>query len=89
MSPTIQSAFGNFVGSLTATGASLVNAFIALFTAIFAFGQSILSTIVQFVQSIVHLGLDLFQGITGFVFANFFVIAILGGGYYWWSTRAQ
>ncbi|ETW87516.1 hypothetical protein HETIRDRAFT_306956 [Heterobasidion irregulare TC 32-1] len=89
MASNISTAFGNFVGSISTIGIAFAHSVTALFMAVLAFGQSIVSSVLHLVQAVILLGLDVFKGALGFLTANFFAIALLGGGYYWWSSRKQ
>ena len=71
MAPSIQSALGGFVGSVTHLVHEIVNAFLALFGAFLAFGQAILSVFLQAGQAVLQLGTDLIQSVAGFVFGTF------------------
>ncbi|KAN0121557.1 hypothetical protein V8E52_003453 [Russula decolorans] len=88
--PTIQGPLNNFIASLFTAGTSLVQAVVALFYLIWAFGHFWIDKFVQLVQTCIQVVFDLLRGVTGFIVANFFILLILGGGgYYWWSTRTQ
>ncbi|KAL0072183.1 hypothetical protein AAF712_001107 [Marasmius tenuissimus] len=87
MAPSISAAISDFINALTSMAAGLVNSVFAVFSAILALGTDIIQTAAQFVTSIVKLGIDLCQGVVGFVAANFFVLAILGGVYYVYNNR--
>jgi len=88
--PTIQGPLNNFIASVFTAGTSLVQAVVALFHLVLAFGYFWFDKFVQLLLTCVQLGFDLFRGVTGFIVANFFVLLIIGGGgYYWWSTRTQ
>lgn len=88
--PTIQGPLNNFIASVFTAGNSLVQAVVALFHLVLSFGHFWFDKFVQFAQTCIQLGFDLFRGVAGFIVANFFILSILGaGGYYWWSTRTQ
>jgi len=88
--PSIHAPLNDLVASLVTAGTSLAQAAVALCHLVLAFGHFWFEKFVQFAQTVIQLGFDLFRGVAGFVIANFFVLLILGGGgYYWWSTRAQ
>ncbi|KAH9964469.1 hypothetical protein BC827DRAFT_1187332 [Russula dissimulans] len=87
--PTIQSPLNDFIASIVTAGTSLVQAVLALFHLGLAFGHFWFDQVVQFAQTCIQMGFDLFRGVASFVIANFFILAILGGGYYWWSTRGR
>lgn len=88
--PTIQGPLNDFIASVFTAGTSLVQAVVALFHLVLAFGHFWFDKFVQLVQTCVQLGFDLFRGVTGFIVANFFILLILGGaGYYWWSIRTR
>lgn len=89
MSPTVASATQNFVNSVAAIFSSLVHSVLAVFQAIFALGKEIISAVVQLVQEVVSLGMQVTGGALHFVTANFFVLAILGGGYYFYTQKQQ
>lgn len=67
MSNSIAGALGDFVSSLSAIATSLVQSIIALFQAFLALLQDVASSGLQLVQTFVKLGIDLFQGVAGFV----------------------
>jgi len=87
--PTIQAPLNDLVASLVTAGTSLAQAAVALFHLVLAFGHFWFNKFVQFAQTVIQLGFELFRGVAGFVIANFFVLLVLGGGYYWWSTRTK
>ncbi|KAJ4476728.1 hypothetical protein J3R30DRAFT_3221284, partial [Lentinula aciculospora] len=89
MAPTISSAFSEFMSALTSIGASLFNSLMAVFQAILAFFINVLSSTIQLFQSVLKLGIDMCQGLVGFVAANFLALATIGGGYYWYTTRQR
>jgi len=89
MSPTLTQAFSNFLQSLTGIGISLFNSGLAVFQAILALFQGLLQNIIQLAHAFITLGLDVFQGVLGFVTANFVILGVLGGGYYWYTNRQQ
>jgi hypothetical protein len=66
--PTIQAPLNNFIASVFTAGTSLVQAVIALFHLVLAFGYFWLDQFVQFAQTCVQLVFDLFRGVTGFIF---------------------
>ncbi|KAJ8487813.1 hypothetical protein ONZ45_g14199 [Pleurotus djamor] len=80
MAPTVASAFSDFFQSITATAGSLLNAIIAVFTAFLALGQEAITGVFNLANSFIKLGLDLFQGVAGFVMANFLMLTVLVGG---------
>jgi len=88
MSTTLISAFVNFFQSLTGIGISLFNSMLAVFQAILALFQQLIQNVIELFQAFVKLGLEVFQGMFGLVTANFFALAVVGGGYYWY-TRSQ
>ncbi|OBZ79669.1 hypothetical protein A0H81_00568 [Grifola frondosa] len=69
----------NFLQSLAAIGAGLLNSVYALFQAILALGREVVGSALQLVQVIVNFAANLFQGVLGFVIANFFAILIKSG----------
>ncbi|KAF8480939.1 hypothetical protein DFH94DRAFT_736971 [Russula ochroleuca] len=90
MSPhSIHAPLNDLIASVLTAGTSLVQAVVALFHLILAFGHFGVDKFVQLAQTCIHLGFDLFRGVAGFVVANFFVLLILGGGYYWWTARSR
>ncbi|KAG7099470.1 hypothetical protein E1B28_001319 [Marasmius oreades] len=89
MAPTITSALSEFITALTNVAAGLVNSLLAVFGAILALGTNTAKAVLQFAQSVLKLGTDLCQGVVGFVAANFFVLVVLGGVYYWYTNQNQ
>lgn len=104
MAASITQAFSNFLQSLTGIGISIFYASFAVFQAILALFKGLFQNIIQLVQAFITLGLDLFQGVFGFVtgtvkpkhsllssltipLANFVILGVLGGGYYWYTNR--
>jgi hypothetical protein len=65
--PTIQAPFNDLVASLVTAGTSLVQAAVALFHLVLAFGYFWLDKFVQFAQTCIQLGFELFKGVAGFV----------------------
>ncbi|KAL1682036.1 hypothetical protein EV122DRAFT_204601 [Schizophyllum commune] len=89
MSPTVASAGSNFVNSIVAIFSSIVHSVLAVFEAIFALGKGIISAVIQIVQEVVSLGVQVCGGAIHFVTANFFVLLVLGGGYYLYTQKQQ
>ncbi|KAJ3751567.1 hypothetical protein EV360DRAFT_56688 [Lentinula raphanica] len=89
MAPTISSAFSEFVNALTSICAGLFNSLMAVFQAIIAFFMNVLGSAVQLFQSILKLGIDMCQGLVGFVTANFLALAMIGGVYYWYTNSQR
>ncbi|KAL0579807.1 hypothetical protein V5O48_002218 [Marasmius crinis-equi] len=87
MAPTISSAISDFITALTSMASGIINSILAVLSAIMSLGKDIAQTAVHFVMSVVKLGVDLCQGMVGFVAANFFVLAILGGAYYFYTQN--
>ncbi|EEB90004.1 hypothetical protein MPER_11849 [Moniliophthora perniciosa FA553] len=87
MSPTITSALQDFINAVTSLAAGVINSVLAVFTALWGFGVDIFTTLVQLAQSVLKFGIDLCQGVIGFVVANFFAIAVIGGAYYLYTNR--
>ncbi|TBU35017.1 hypothetical protein BD311DRAFT_681325 [Dichomitus squalens] len=88
MSNSLGSAVANLLSSLTAIGASLINSIIAVFQAICALFQDVAVSILQLAQALVAFAAGLFEGVLGFVAANFLAILVVGGIYYWY-TRSR
>lgn len=65
--PTIQAPLNDLVASLVTAGTSLAQAAVALFHLVLAFGHFWFDKFVQFAQTIIQLGFDLFRGVAGFV----------------------
>lgn len=65
--PTIQGPLNDFIASVFTAGTSLVQAVVALFHLILAFGHFWFDKLVQLVQTCVQLGFDLLRGVTGFL----------------------
>jgi hypothetical protein len=65
--PTIQGPLNDFIASVFTAGTSLVQAVVALFHLVLAFGHFWFDKFVQLVQTCVQLGFDLFRGVTGFI----------------------
>jgi hypothetical protein len=65
--PTIQAPLNNFIASIFTAGTSLVQAAIALFHLVLAFGHFWIDQFIQFAQTCIQLGFDLFRGVTGFI----------------------
>ncbi|PBL00852.1 hypothetical protein ARMGADRAFT_1006956 [Armillaria gallica] len=89
MAPTISSAFSEFFSALTGIAMSLFYSLLEVFQAMFALGKDTIGAVLQLGQSIVKLGMDLFQGIFGFATANFLALALIGGGYYLYTQKYQ
>jgi len=86
MPTSLTNAFVNFFQALTSIGMSLSIAVLAVFQAILALFQQLFQNVMALFQAFVRLGLEVFQGVFGFVTANFLVLAVIGGGYYWYTT---
>jgi hypothetical protein len=65
--PTIQAPLNDFVTSLLTAGGYLTHAVVALFHLVLAFGQFWIDKVVQFAQTCIHLGFDVFRGAAGFI----------------------
>lgn len=65
--PTIQAPLNDLIASLVTAGTSLAQAAVALFHLVLAFGLFWFDKFVQFAQTIIQLGFDLFRGVAGFV----------------------
>jgi hypothetical protein len=65
--PTIQAPLNNFIASIFTAGTSLVQAVIALFHLVLAFGYFWFDKFVHFAQTCIQLGFDLFRGVAGFI----------------------
>ena len=65
--PSIQAPLNDLVASLVTAGTSLAQAAVALFHLVLAFGHFWFDKFVQFAQTIIQLGFDLFRGVAGFV----------------------
>jgi len=65
--PTIQSPLNDFIASIVTAGTSLVKAVLALFHLVLAFGHFWFDQIVQFAQTCIQFGFNLFRGVAGFV----------------------
>ncbi|KAI8995341.1 hypothetical protein BD414DRAFT_479257 [Trametes punicea] len=84
---SVSSAIGNLVQSLAAIGASLLNSVFAVIQAIFALVQDLVASVLQLAQAFISFAAGLFQGVVGFVAANFFAVILVGGLYYWYTHR--
>ncbi|KAH7911236.1 hypothetical protein BJ138DRAFT_1006999 [Hygrophoropsis aurantiaca] len=82
-------ALTNFLQSLMAIGTSLLFSILAVFQSFFDLGRESLSSILKLGNSIVTLALELFQGVFGFIAANFLALGVLGGAYYLYTLREQ
>jgi hypothetical protein len=65
--PTIQGPLNDFFASVFTAGTSLVQAVVALFHLVLAFGHFWFDKFLQFVQTCIQLGFDLFRGVAGFI----------------------
>jgi hypothetical protein len=65
--PTIQAPLNDLVASLVTAGTSLAQAAVALFHLVLAFGYFWFHKFVQFAQTVIQLGFELFRGVAGFV----------------------
>ncbi|KAK0465320.1 uncharacterized protein EV420DRAFT_952387 [Desarmillaria tabescens] len=89
MASTISSAFSEFFSVFAGIVMSLFHSLLGVFQAMFALGKDTIVSVLQLGQSIVKLGMDLFQGFFGFVTANFLALALIGGGYYLYTQKYQ
>ena len=64
---TIQAPLNDLIASLVTAGTSLAQAGVALFHLIFAFCHFWFDQFVQFAQTVIQFGFDLFRGVAGFV----------------------
>jgi hypothetical protein len=64
---TIQAPLNDLVASLVTAGTSLAQAAVALFHLVLAFGHFWFDKFVQFAQTVIQLGFELFRGVAGFV----------------------
>ncbi|EIW64897.1 uncharacterized protein TRAVEDRAFT_110233 [Trametes versicolor FP-101664 SS1] len=87
MAPSVSSALGDLLQSLAAIGASLLNSVFAVFQALLALIQELVGSVLQLAQTLFAFAANLLQGAVGFVVANFFAVALVGGGYYWYTHR--
>lgn len=67
MSPSVASAFSNFINAIVGISISLFNSIFAVFQAIIALGMNIIQSAVSIVQHMVTMVIGLFQGVFGFV----------------------
>ncbi|KAJ6509313.1 hypothetical protein C8R47DRAFT_1208500 [Mycena vitilis] len=87
MATTIASTISDFLNAISALFFNLINSVLAVFQAIFLLGKDIIASVIQLAQSFVFLVLGLLQGAYGFIAANLLAIVVLGGGYYFYTTR--
>ncbi|KAJ6627144.1 hypothetical protein B0H10DRAFT_1995654 [Mycena sp. CBHHK59/15] len=87
MTATIASSFSDFLKVLTGIAFNLFNSLLAVFHALLLLGKDILSSCVNLAQSFVALVLGLLQGVYGLVAANLLAIAVIGGAYYFYTSR--
>jgi hypothetical protein len=64
---SIHAPLNDLIASLVTAGTSLAQAGVALFHLIFAFGHFWFEQFVQFAQTVIQFGFDLFRGAVGFV----------------------
>lgn len=74
MAPTISSSVSEFISAITNIVGGLFNSLIAVFQAILAFFMNIFSSAIQLVQSFLKLGIDMCQGVVGFVAGTYTVL---------------
>lgn len=67
MAPSVSSAVGNLLQSLTGIGASLINSVFAVIQAVVALLQELVGSVLQLVQAFVAFVADVCQGVIGFV----------------------
>ncbi|KAH9487134.1 hypothetical protein JR316_0001203 [Psilocybe cubensis] len=80
--PSIVHAITEFINSIVGIVFSLVQSVFAVFHAIFALGGDVITSVFKVAQHLIAMVTDVFQGALGFIAANFFAIAALGGAYY-------
>jgi phage-related protein len=73
--------------AITSSISTFVNALLGIALSIFHAISGVLQAVLNLIQSTIQLGLDLCQGVVGFVTANFLVIAVLGGIYYAYTQK--
>ena len=86
MAPSISSAVGNLLQTLTNIGASLLNAVFAVLQAIIALAQEFVTSVLQLAQALVAFVVDLSQSVVGFVIGESVkghVELVL----MWWATQ--
>jgi len=86
MATSITTALSSFAQAVSNVAFAVFHAALAVFQAIVALFSEIATGILQIGQAVVKLATDLFQDTLGFVLANFFLILVLGGAYYWYSN---
>ncbi|KAF8168316.1 hypothetical protein B0H34DRAFT_685078 [Crassisporium funariophilum] len=84
--PSVVNAISNFAASIVGIFVSLFNSVFAVFHAIFALGADIVNSVLTVVKHMVSMVLELFQGVLGFIAANFIAIAVIGGAYYLYTV---
>jgi len=89
MSPSVANAFSNFINAIVGIAVSLFSSVLAVFQAIIALGMNIIHSAVTIVQHMIAMVVDLFQGVFGFVVANFVALAVVGGAYYAYTLWGQ
>ncbi|KAJ3498677.1 hypothetical protein NLJ89_g10186 [Agrocybe chaxingu] len=80
--PSVTHAVSDFVTAVTGIFVSLFNSIFAVFHAIFALGVDVVSSVLTLIKQIIAAIMELFQGVLGFILANFVAIAVVGGAYY-------
>ncbi len=72
MASTISSAFSECLSAFTGIAMSLFYSLLGVLQAMFALGKNTIGAVLQLGQSIVKLGVDLFQGLFGFATGEIF-----------------
>ncbi|KAI0936064.1 hypothetical protein AcV5_004300 [Taiwanofungus camphoratus] len=83
---SLSSAVANLLSALTSIAANLANSVLAVLQAILALAQHFVGGLLQLAKAFVDFGTSLFQGVLGFVAANFVAILLVGGAYYWYTN---
>ncbi|KAH8835368.1 hypothetical protein DL96DRAFT_1573920, partial [Flagelloscypha sp. PMI_526] len=88
--PSVTSAISDFTNAVVNIFAQLGQSLIAVFQAIIALFWNAITSILHLGQSVIQLFFELFQGVAGFIvgtIGNFLILGVLGGGYYFYTTR--
>ncbi|KIJ45739.1 hypothetical protein M422DRAFT_207101 [Sphaerobolus stellatus SS14] len=86
--PSVVSAINELVNSIISIFTGLIHSVLAIFQAILGLGTNVVKSVVDLAQSMIKAVVDITGDTIGLLWGNLFIIAILGGGYYLYTTKS-
>ncbi|KAF9557856.1 hypothetical protein CPC08DRAFT_639781 [Agrocybe pediades] len=83
--PSIIHAATELVTSIVGIFVAIFNSIFAIFHGAFALVGDVFGSVFTVASHLIAMVTNMFQGVLGFVAANFFAIAVLGGAYYMYT----